>query len=372
MLPSEAAGSMPFLCVIVGSLSLGLFGCPAGHPPKLAVSATVNERAAGADPPVRAGDPVVVSVRVGDPGGRGLADVRLTVAGALGGAVVCPSGSATVGTLAAGQSVDCVIRTTALPGVHDGTVTVTGRSEGDHDDDAQGNQGSDGDGDDDGYEASTTVGYRGVEGGLSASATVTVAADGTGGTATVNASVRNTGNVPVFDLAAADPLVPGITCSSPAAGLAPGAVALCSGGAQLAPGTYHNVLTVTGGDRTTTVGTGGQDVVPPVLSTTAGTDFTVAAPPPPPTTPPPPPTSPPASAAPPPVVPPAPVTSPTPTPTPTPPPPSPVAPRPTPVVVPHAPAAAAPPPQGLRPGLFLLVMMMPASGAAAVLAARRK
>jgi hypothetical protein len=365
MLPSETAGAMPLLCVVVGSVSLGLFGCPPAHPPKLTVSATVNQRAASPDPLVRVGDPVVVALRVGDSGGRGLTDVRVTVSGTLGGAVVCPSGNGTIAKLSAGQSVDCFVRTTAQPGAHDATVTVTGRSGGDHDDDDdQGDE--DGDGDDDGYRATAKAGYRGVGGGLSASETVTVAPDSAGGTATLSATVRNIGNVPVFDLAASDPAVSGITCASPAAGLAPGASAACSAVVHLAPGAYHSVLTVIGSDRTTTVGGGGGDVAPPTLHASAAADFTVVALPsvPPPSSPPPPP---------PPVVPPPGVSSPTPTPSPTPSPtPAPVPPRPAPSAVHGVPAAAAPPSPGLKPSLFLLVMMMPASATAAVLAARRK
>lgn len=366
--------------------------------PGLEISVTVNGRPAAPDPLIRTGGQVRVVYRLTDVGDRDIEDVRLALSGTVGGSIVCPSGGADVPEVEEHSSVVCVAVFAATAGTHEGTVTATGNT-GHGDDSGDDNrQGDNGQGKDKGKHkgedhdrpvtASAPVGYRGVGGLLTATDTASVTPTATGGRATLAYSVTNVGNLPVFDFSVTDPLVPAgsVKCTGTSSGLAPGAVAHCSAVVDLAAGSYSSALSVTADDRTPTAGADGGTVPPPTLSASAGTRFTVVALPPPP----PPPPSPTPTPAPTPVpVPPTPTPtpqptpkpSPTPTPTvvrPTPPPP----PRPTPTPPPPPPSTprapqpashlAQPPRPGIKTPLFLLVMMMPAAGAAAILAARRK
>jgi len=388
-----STGLIPIVCVILGGTPLsGLLDCPDHGPPRLAISATVNQRPATPGPLVRVGGAVVTAVRISNTGKGDAVNVRVTQAGSLGGAIACPSGGDGIPTLSAGQSVVCLVHGTAAAGGHQATVTATGSpadSDGDDDDD------------DKPVTASTTGGYRGVGGALAVSENVAVVPSGAGAVVTMRYSVTNTGNLPMFDLAASDPLVPGggIACPGAASGLQPGATTACIATVPLAPGSYRSSLTIRGADRTTTVDADGRDVAAPTLTATASAGFTVPAP-----SPPPPSSSPPAS---------PPATTPTATATGSLPPPSVPSPNPPQPTVtppattgttptasvstvsaaspPTAPNPASPPAtptplvpgeaakpvsQAGRPGLktplFVLVMMMPAAAVAAALAARRK
>ncbi|MFL6110431.1 MAG: hypothetical protein ACJ786_03640 [Catenulispora sp.] len=385
-----STGLIPIICVVLGGTPLsGLLDCPDHGPPRLEISATVNQRPATPGPPIRVGDAVVAAVRIRNTGKGDAVDVRLTQTGTLGGAIACPAGGGGIPTLSAGQSVVCLVHATAAAGAHQATVTATGHpADGDDDDDD----------DDKAVTASTTAGYRGVGGALAASETVAVLPEGAGAVVTMHYSVTNTGNVPMFDLAPSDPLVPGggIACPGTASGLPAGATVACTAVVRLAPGSYRSSLAIRGDDRTTTVDVDGHDVAAPTVTATAAAGFTVPAgsAPPPSSSPPAPPTTPlpttakPSSSAPPPSsrasvpssnpppgVPPTPTTVPT-TPAPrSPPSPTPASPPATPTPL-SPPGAAKPVAQAGRPGvktpLFLLVMMMPAAAVAAALAARRK
>ena len=378
------------LCTLLTPLSLSGLPCHPCPKPQLDISATVNTRPGVSTPPVRAGSPVVVDYLLSNHGWTRLADVHVTEPGALGGSVSCDGGGDTV-VLRHDASVDCVVQLTAAPGTHAGTVTVTARVD---DDD-------DGDDDDDQEQVGTsaTVGYQGIASSLSAADVVSTKRDSTGGQAALTYRATNTGSAPLFDFTATDSLPAGVTCPQPASGLAPGESLTCTGTAHLRPGHYHSSLTVSAGDRTTTVDVSGASVPPPKVTASAAADFDMVALPPPPSPPPPPPTTPPTTppptTTPPPPTTPAPPTPPSTPPSP-PPPPPPTTPRstpPTPTVPPPPPTPPAPSPPsptattpkppkqeaaampsrpGLKTPLFLLVMMMPAAGAAAVLAARRK
>ncbi|NUP50229.1 MAG: hypothetical protein HOW97_23410 [Catenulispora sp.] len=377
------------LCVILAPLPLAGLLCRPCPPPRLDVSATVNARPGASTPPIRAGSPVVVDYRVTNNGGTRLVDLRITEPGALGGAVSCDGGGSSV-VLRRGASVDCVGRLTALPGTHAGTATVSAHA--DQDGDSDDDDGDDGD-DDDQTQVSTSaaVGYQGVASSVAVAEHVLTKPDAGGGQVTLTYVITNTGSASLFDFTASDAVLPsGAACPQPGSGLAPGMSLTCTGTTQLAPGTYHSAVTVSADDRTTTVGPSGESVPPPKVTANAAADFQIVAvptPPPRPPTPPPtpPPTKPPAPTTPPPPPPTLPASAPppppsTPQPSPTPPPqPSPTSPPPTPpplsATTPRPPeqkpAALASRP-GLKTPLFLLVMMMPAAGAAAVLAARRK
>ncbi|NUR26126.1 MAG: hypothetical protein HOV83_09815 [Catenulispora sp.] len=356
--------------------------CP---PAQIDVSATVNTRAGSSMPPVRAGEQVVVDYRLTNSGSARLVDVQITEPGAVGGTVVCAGGGHSV-VLRPGASVDCTARVSALPGSHAGTATVSARVDRDGDDDED---------DRSQVSASAAVGYRGVASSLGVAEHVSMSPDISGAQVTVVYVLTNTGQASLFDFSVADAVLPsGATCPGTSSGLAPGASMTCTGAAHLAAGAYHSSATATADDRTTTVGADGQSVPPPRISGASAADFKVVALPPPPSSPPPtspaprpsPPGSPkptpsspppPASVPPPPATPPSAPHSPPPS-TPTPPPSSP----PTPSSAPASPSASHRPPTepaaqlaarpGLKTPLFLLVMMLPAAGAAAVLAARRK
>ena len=400
------ASPVSILCAIFGTLPVpALFSGTDcwPHPPRLELTVTVNGRPASQEPLIRAGGSVRVVYRLTNTGDLDVHGIRIAGAGET---IVCPSGSGTVSELEEHSSVVCVATLSAAPGSHDGTVTATGHGwpEWWLDD---GHDGHDGHGDhtsgdilgrhgnsdlahgdnwdwDQPVSVSAPVGYRGVSGLMAATDAVSVTPTATGGRATFTYTVTDTGNLPLYDLALSDPLVPTgrITCAGTSAGLQPGAVAHCTAVADLAPGTHSSALSVTASDRTSTVGSDGGTVPPPTLSTSAAARFTVVALPPPPP-PSPTPTPAPTPVPPPPSTPPPPRPTPTPTPIPTPtvrptpttpPPPRPTPPAPTPThtAVPAAAALAQPPRPGIKTPLFLLVMMMPAAGAAAVLAARRK
>jgi hypothetical protein len=385
------------LCALLGTLPVSaLFSGTDCHHPGLEISVTVNGRPASPDPLIRNGNEVRVVYRLTNAGDQDIEDVHL--AAALGETIVCPSGGADVPELEEHDSVVCVAVVGAAAGTHDGTVTATGHvgqrrpfDQGDRD---SGVGDSDGGDWDQSVSASGAVGYRGVGGLVTATDSVSVTPTATGGRATFAYTVTNTGNLPVYDFSLSDPLVPAgrITCTGTSSGLSPGVVAHCGAVVDLAPGSHRSTLSVAAGDRTSTAGSDGSSVPPPALSASAVAGFTVVALPPPPPPPPPSPTptpaptpAPPPPSTPPPSPTPTPPPTPTPTPTPkptptptvrrTPPPP----PRPTPPVpspshkaVPPQPRLAHPPRPGVKTSLFLLVMMMPAAGAAAVLAARRK
>jgi len=396
------ASPVSILCAILGTVPVpALFSGPDcwPHQPRLELTATVNGRPASPDPLIRAGGQVRVGYRLTNTGDRDVEDIRI---GGAGETIVCPSGGDTVPELEEHSSVVCVATLSATAGSHDGTVTATGHGghdwlfgdeHGGHDAGKILSDHGDGDGGggdswdwDQPVSVSAPVGYRGVGGLIAATDAVSVTPTATGGRVTFTYTVTDTGNLPVYDLALSDPLVPAgrITCAGTSAGLQPGAVAHCTAVADLTPGPHSSALSVTASDRTSTAGSDGGTVPPPALSASAATRFTVVAlpPPPPPSptpTPTPTPVPPPPSTPPPPRPTPTPTPPPTPTPIPTvrptaPPPPRPTPPAPTPThtTVPAAAALAPPPRPGMKTPLFLLVMMMPAAGAAAVLAARRK
>lgn len=395
------------LCALLGTAPVsGLLSGPDCYQPRLELSVTVNGRPSAPDPLIRTGDQVRVVYRLSNPGYWDIDDIRLTAPAGVAGTIVCPSGNAVVPELEDHSSVVCVgTLSAAAVGSHEGTVTATGQAgypwwHGHEHDGGHGLGQGDGDGDGHGHghdwdwpvTTSAPVGYQGVSGLISATDSVSVTPTATGGRATFAYTVTNTGNLPVYDFSLTDPLVPagGISCTGVSAGLAPGAVAHCGAVADLTPGVHRSTLSVTASDRTSTAGSGGGTVPPPTLSASATAGFTVVALPPPPPPPSPTPTPTPTPVPPPPSTPPPPRPTPRPTPTPTPPPVTAPRPTPPPTPTPKPPPPSTPPPpppthkvppptvlaQMPRPGmktpLFLIVMMVPAAGAAAVLAARRK
>ncbi|GAA1976583.1 hypothetical protein GCM10009838_41170 [Catenulispora subtropica] len=339
---------------------------------------------------------MVVDYRLTNSGGTRLVDVRIAEPDALGGTVSCAGGGSSV-VLPRGTGVDCVVRITASAGIHAGTAVATARVVRDDEDDDKGEDGGSKHDGEQQVSASASVGYQGIASAVDVADHVSMSSDTTGAMVTLAYVISNTGKAPLFDFGVTDAVLPsGVTCPNTGSGLAPGASLTCTGTAHLAPGTYRSAATASADDHTATVGPDGQSVPPPRLTANASTDFTVVAlpspapppspsppppppipspPPPPPRTPSPPSTPPPAS-VPPPTAPPPPTLPPTPTPTPSPPSPTPPpSPAPTPPPSQHPPTQAAAKltaRPGIRTPLFLLVMMMPAAGAAAVLAARRK
>ncbi|MEY9928308.1 hypothetical protein ABH926_002947 [Catenulispora sp. GP43] len=392
------ASPASILVALLGTLPMSaLFSGAECHPPRLELSVTVNGRPASPDPLIRTGGQVRVVYRLSNTGDQDVADIRLAGAGE---AIVCPSGSATVPKLEEHSSVVCTAVLSAAAGSHDGTVTATGYAWDlwpfDHDHFGDHDHGVDHHGDDwkTPVSVSSPVGYRGVGGLIAATDSVSVTPTATGGRAAFAYTVTDTGNLPVY-VTLSDPLVPSgaTSCGAVPTEVQPGAVAHCTATVDLAPGTHTSTLTATASDRTSTAGSDGGTVPAPTLSASASAGFTVVALPPPPTPTPVPPTptptptpprptptpSPTPTPPPPPAPTPTPTPKPTPTPTPTvrptpPPPPHPTPPAPSPTrkALPPVPKPAQLARPGVKTPLFLLVMMMPAAGAAAVLAARRK
>ena len=387
------------LCLLLAPLSWSGSLCRPGPSAKLDFSATVNTRPGSSTPVVRAGDQVVVGYRLANSGSSRLVDVRIAEPDAVGGTVSCSGGGPSV-VLRRGAGVDCVVRVTASAGMHVGTAVATAGVDDDDDGDDMGDDVGDGGhgGDQRQVSVSAAVGYQGIASSLNVADHVSMSPDSSGAQVTVAYVVTNTGNAALFDFAVADAVLPsGAMCPSAGTGLTPGASLTCTGTGHLKPGAYQSSATGSADDRTTTVGPDGQSVPPPRVAANASARFSVVALPPP--APPPSPSSsspapPPTTSAPPSpiprstpppasVPPPPPTTLPAPTPTspaPVPPPSSPpLTPPPSPSPTTAAPrqppsqAAAKPTTRpGIKTPLFLLVMMMPAAGAAAVLAARRK
>ncbi|MFI9119342.1 hypothetical protein ACIGW0_08095 [Streptomyces bikiniensis] len=232
----------------------------------LRLTVTVNGRADSdlRPPEVRVGARVVKRYRLLNLSEADLHRVRVLDPGAPAGSVRCPAG-----TLPAAEEVECVARFRAVAGRHVHPVRAGGdvpslRTR---------------------LTATARAGYAGVAGILRLTEEVVVATPGAGagvGVADVTYTVANQGNLPLYAVRVEDPglaLAPGAPDCGGQGGtvavLAPDTSALCRATVRLRPGTYRSTGRVSGSDRATTLGAGGERVSAPVLTAGASAVFVV-------------------------------------------------------------------------------------------------